>query len=268
MLKLLQAMNSFVRALLGLAIVGALAGLGWFGYENYYAEKHALEKSRAQLASLSRELDDRRQEINRLNIDLEARKQEIEKLNATIKLLTLDQRIARIEVLGQEGSQEQGDLRSRLSFVELNEQGQPLEKPKVFTVAGDVAYLDALVVKFDDKYIAEGDPLRSTSVALFRRIFGEAQRPVDGFLLDIEGTQPTAYRRGGKPSEFEQQLWARFWEYANDPVKARREGVRAAHGEAPFIKLTPGKRYRVELRASGGLSVVPEETAAPTSSTL
>lgn len=34
MLKLLQAMNSFVRALLGLAIVGALAGLGWFGYEN------------------------------------------------------------------------------------------------------------------------------------------------------------------------------------------------------------------------------------------
>jgi hypothetical protein len=39
-------------------------------------------------------------------------------------------------------------------------------------------------------------------------------------------------------------------------------GVRAIHGEAPFIELRPGKTYRIELRASGGLTLVPENTAA------
>jgi len=34
--------------------------------------------------------------------------------------------------------------------------------------------------------------------------------------------------------------------------------VRAIHGEAPFMELRPCKSYRVELRASGGLSIVAE----------
>ena len=61
-------------------------------------------------------------------------------------------------------------------------------------------------------------------------------------------------------SEFEQELWPRFWDYANDVELAREKGVRAAHGEAPSIQLRTGKSYRIELRSSGGMSVVPEET--------
>ena len=280
MLKFFQAITSFLGMLLGLAIVGLLSAAGWFGYQNYFADRdarrhaeHRLAEREAQLASLSRdlestqarvqslgqELDTSRQEVVRLNADVEAKAREIERLEATMKLLTLDQRVARIEVLDQEGSAAEKNLRTRASFVEINDNGEPMEKPREFTIEGDVAYVDALVVKFSDEAIAEGDPLRSTSVALFRRIFGESQRPVDGFEIDPVGTQPTAYRRGGRPSEFEEQLWQRFWEYANDPAKAKQEGVRAAHGEAPFIKLMPGKRYRVELCASGGLSVVPDD---------
>ena len=60
-------------------------------------------------------------------------------------------------------------------------------------------------------------------------------------------------------SELEREIWGKFWEYANDPVKAEKVGVRAAHGEAPYIKLMPGKRYKVTLRASGGLSLIPED---------
>ena len=59
----------------------------------------------------------------------------------------------------------------------------------------------------------------------------------------------------------ERDLWANFWEYANNPAKAKKAGVRAAHGEAPSIRLQVGKRYRVELRASGGLSIVPDGAA-------
>ena len=39
---------------------------------------------------------------------------------------------------------------------------------------------------------------------------------------------------------------------------ARQMGVRAIHGEAPFIETRPGKTYSVELRASGGLTIQSE----------
>ena len=49
------------------------------------------------------------------------------------------------------------------------------------------------------------------------------------------------------------------WDYANDPAMAESVGVRAAHGEAPFQKLVRGKRYKVLLRSSGGLTFAPED---------
>jgi hypothetical protein len=60
-------------------------------------------------------------------------------------------------------------------------------------------------------------------------------------------------------SPVERDIWANFWSYANDARKAERAGVRTAHGEAPSIRLVPGKRYRIELRASAGLSIVAED---------
>ena len=80
-------------------------------------------------------------------------------------------------------------------------------------------------------------------------------------MLDAVGSRPAAYRGGEKISELEQKIWDQFWEFANDPAKAREAGVRAAHGEAPSIKLMPGKRYKILLRASDGLTIVTEEPA-------
>ena len=54
------------------------------------------------------------------------------------------------------------------------------------------------------------------------------------------------------------KLWMRFWDYANDPEEAASVGVRAIHGEAPFIELREGSSYLVELRSSGGLSLTKE----------
>jgi len=50
---------------------------------------------------------------------------------------------------------------------------------------------------------------------------------------------------------------ARFWEYALNPSVVRESGVRAMHGEAPFIKLEPGHNFELELRSSGGLTIRP-----------
>ena len=108
--------------------------------------------------------------------------------------------------------------------------------------------------------------MRSTSVCLFRRIFGEHQQPSEGFALDAKGSRPAAYSQGNEMSALERDIWANFWQYANDPARAQKTGIRAAHGEAPSVRLQMGKRYRVELRASGGLTIVAEDAAdVPTS---
>jgi hypothetical protein len=61
-------------------------------------------------------------------------------------------------------------------------------------------------------------------------------------------------------TEFEREIWRQFWDFANDPDKAEQAGIRAAHPEAPSIKLRPGKEYVIKLRASGGLSINPKGT--------
>jgi outer membrane murein-binding lipoprotein Lpp len=269
-LKLLQALNSFVGMILALVIIGLLVAGGWFAFQNYYADKFALE---ADLAAKQEEVDQLAEElmssqakvgrlekdVEVLNEDLEKKRQEIQRLSTALKFMKVDQRLARITVLSQDGSAATKDLATRFSFVEVDHDGNPLGEPRIFNVEGDLAYIDSWVIKFGDEYVEQGDDLRSTSICLFRRVFGENQLPSEGFLLDEEGTQPTVYRTGGKMSDFEKGLWSRFWDYANDTEMAEEQGVRAAHGEAPSIQLRPGKSYRIELRASGGISVVPED---------
>src|SRR5262249_43775856 len=145
--------------------------------------------------------------------------------------------------------------------VELGKDGGAVGERKVFTVEGDTVYVDAWVIKYADDLVEKNDPLRSTAVCLFRRIFGEFQQPSAGFALDSAGSRPSVYSQGNELSPLERDMWANFWEYANSPSKAQAAGVRAAHGEAPSMRLQPGKRYRVELRSSGGLSIIPEGDA-------
>lgn len=260
MLKLIQTLNSFMGMILALLIVGLLVAGGWFAFQKYYAEKFALE---ADLVAKEKEVNQLTEQVTTLEKDVETKRLEIQRLATALKFMKIDQRLARITVLSQSGSAKTDDLATQFSFVEVNDEGKPLGKPRIFNIEGDLAYIDSWVIKFGDEYVEQGDDLRSTSICLFRRVFGEKQLPADGFLLDEEGSQPTIYRTGGKMSDFEKELWSRFWDYANDSDLAKEKGVRAAHGEAPSIQLRPGKSYRIELRASGGMSVVPEDAPKP-----
>jgi len=237
-----------VKELLGVAVLAAvLAGIFLF-YGKLVSGKQA-EKENLQL----------RHEVDKLKQQLDVLRLENQRLNTALRLLKVDHRVAQIDVLSQEGSAEKGDLATHFTFVELDREGKALEQPRQFRVAGDVVYIESWVVKFGDEYVEQGAPLRSTSLCLFRRVFGEAQRPIDGHSLDRDGSRPAAYRTGSEPSELEQEIWGRFWELANDPDEADKLGVRVVHGEAPFQKMVPGKRYKVLLRASGGLSITPED---------
>lgn len=208
------------------------------------------------IQGLEEDVAERDEHIDQLGRELAASEAEVEALSAAMTLLKVDRRMARIEVTGREASPE--GPRTQFRFTELGPDGTALADPLELTVEGTRIYIEALVIKFDDSYVEAGDFLRGTSVCLFERAFGERQRPDEGPELEGVGSLPAAYADGRAPDPFYADLWRHFWAYAADPKSARAKGVRALHGEAPFIEARPGRSYRVILRSSGGLSITPE----------
>jgi hypothetical protein len=133
---------------------------------------------------------------------------------------------------------------------------------RVFRIASDVIYFDALLIKFEEQYDGESDLLRSKSLVLFRRIFGESQTPEDGFAIDPERRIPDVYRAANAPSDYEQRLWDRFWSYATDPAAAQEAGVRVAQGEAVYNRFEKGQFWVLTLENDGGLNLLRHDIPA------
>jgi len=263
-----STVNSFVRTILAVIVLGGLGFGGWYGYSTYNAKEIEARDKAAKLAEATQQLQVAQADLEvkaKLIVEKDAKISElnknIEKLHTRLALLKVDHRLARLTVLDQEKRGEKGDLYTKVEFVELNDEGAPFanDPPRIFDIKGDLVYIDSWVVKFEDKYIEEKDLDRSTSLCIFHRIYGEQQQPIEGYPLDRQGTRPTGYARGGRETEFERKIWDDFWVIANDTAKAKELGIRAASGEAPNMRVQKGKSYRVTLRSSGGLSITPEE---------
>jgi hypothetical protein len=137
------------------------------------------------------------------------------------------------------------------------------------TLPGEEFYIDALLVKFERKLVEEGDGLRGRSLLFFRRAFGDRQKPIEGVPLYLRGAEtagsegiPDTLRIDVRPSDYERQVWTRFWKYANDPAQAREAGIRVAQGEAVHTRAVQGQVYKLTLSAAHGLSLVPRLPAA------
>ena len=246
-------------ALVGIVVIAAWWTLFLRGKLNEHED--ALEARDAEIAErdqaigeLERQSAAQGARISELGAEVEAKARQIQALEAAMRLLKIDHRLARIEVLGRDTAGD-GSITTRLRFAELDGQGEPLEEGRELSVRGKRVYVESLVVKFDDSYVEAGDFLRGTSVCLFRRVFGEDQKPSDGAPLEVEGRRPRVYAGDETPDPFYDDLWTHFWRYANDPEAAAERGVRAMHGEAPFAEVEVGKTYLLELRASGGLTI-------------
>src|SRR5207248_10430286 len=92
---------------------------------------------------------------------------------------------------------------------------------------------------------------------LFRRVFSSTMRAEDGFVIDRDGQAPEVYSEGHDPSAFEKELWKRFWELANNEKLAKEHGVRAIHGDAPYMRLEADRVYEVCLRSTGEVIITP-----------
>lgn len=272
-IETVSILNSAVRTVLGLVIVGGMGYGGWYGYNVYnkkdveanrvtreLAEANSvLTRAQNEIEEKDRSLDQKNVEIKEktvqistLNVKVDEQEQEIARLDTSMRLLKVNQRVAVLRVLDQ-STNEANELYSLIEFQEYDDNDEPLGEAKQFKIKGDIVYIDSWVVKFEDKYVEKADIQRGTSLLLFRRLFGEFQEPQQGFVLDQVGQRPAAYARGSVLSDFEKRIWDDFWNVANDKDKQEELGIRAIHGEAPFRKVMRGKTYRIQRRASGGL---------------
>lgn len=192
--------------------------------------------------------------------------QEKQRLEAYLKILKHIERRARVEVLRQTRDQ-QGKLQTTIRFTEIDAAGKPMTVSRELTLPGVEFYFDTLVIKFDDHFIEQGDPLKGQSLLLFRRIFSSTMRPEDGFVIDVQGQAPEIYAGRQAPSSFERELWSRFWDLANDEKLAHEHGVRAIHGDAPYMRLEPDRVYEICLRSTGEVIITPGTRLAPPQAT-
>jgi hypothetical protein len=279
--------NSAIRNLLLTVLVGGAGVGGYKAYELYWKPQQELKEKQAALDDLQTKFqkanDDlaaRQKEVAELGTQLKDKTAEVDRLQVAKKLLEVRHRLARLTVLDQheapslipaapsgatQAGASQPNLLTKIQFVNINDQGQPIGEAKTFDVVGDMIYVDYLTVNFEDKYIEKSDLDRSTAIALFQRIFGEHQEPAKGFQLDTVGTRPTAYARGTQMSDFERKIWDDFWLIANDSQRARQMGIEAIQGKAVAIRAEPGKTYEIELRSTGDMTIKPMEAKAPAS---
>jgi hypothetical protein len=174
-------------------------------------------------------------------------------LKQIVSRLTSESRVADVIVTAQQVVE--GRLATSIVFVEYTADGAPLPA-KRFTIPGKMVHLEAMVIKFEGRFVAENDPLRGHSVALFTRLFGDAQAPADAFRIDPEGEVPRIYRKpDGTADSFERDLWRNFWRLADDAEYRNSMGVRVAQGEGIWRPFEPGRLYTITLEGNGGLNV-------------
>ena len=254
MLQTFREFNHFARTVALLGMTG-LVGTGMYlGYRTF----HARDVAEQELREKEKQISEQAGQIKELQTDVESKRKQIEQLDTSLRLLKTDHRVARIVVSDQRPAQNRAMLATTFQFFEIDDAGRALEEPRTYTIDGDRLYVDAYVVKFDDRFVEQGDPLRGTSIFLFKRLWGEYQNPTDGYVLDRVRARPVGYSDGHEMSDFEKRIWNNFWDLANDPERLAAAGIRSAHGEAPSMRLKKGMSYRLNLRASGGLSFEPE----------
>jgi hypothetical protein len=192
---------------------------------------------------------------------LRAAEQRNEYLKTVVTRLTAERRVADVIVTDQTPDPATGKLRTTLLFVEYARDGSTLPA-KRFTIDGNTAHLDAMVVKFAGKFVEENDPLKGHSVALFTRLYGESQAPENAFPIDPPCAAPEVYRSPDKhnadQAAFERELWANFWKLADDATYRNSMGVRVAQGEGIWSPFLPDRLYTVSLESDGGLNLTSE----------
>lgn len=185
---------------------------------------------------------------------------ENKKLKQALTNLTDTGKIGYAKVTSQSVDNEGKVLSTELKFVETardNELDKILEKS--YTIEGDIVHFDALIVKFGDKVVMNG---QKKSLYLWRRIYGENMAPGSGFPIEEPGKEPQRYSELLKQLSLRQRevFWENIWSLANDPQKLRRYDIEAIFGNVTYVKLKKGLVYIFRISSTGQVypEVVPD----------
>ena len=191
-----------------------------------------------------------------LRVELERLEAQRKHLQEFVTRLSSEKRVADLVVTDQTKT---GSVieSTTLMFVEYGRDGSRLP-PRFFTIKGNVAHVDSLVIKFERGFLEAEDPLKGHSLVLFYRLYGDYQSPAEGFRIDPPNQAPEAYKTNISlaAQAFEAELWRNFWKLADDAKYREEKGVRVAQGESPWTRFYPDRIYTLSLEAAGGLSLV------------
>ncbi|HBG78274.1 MAG TPA: hypothetical protein DDW84_05425 [Phycisphaerales bacterium] len=178
------------------------------------------------------------------------------KLKKAISNLTDAGKIGYAKVISQKLDAKGKIISTELKFIETsrdNELDKVLEK--IYTVDGDIVHFDALIVKFGDKVVMDG---QKKSLYLWRRIYGDNTAPSAGFLIEEPNKEPQRYREllTELPLKQRELFWTNIWDLANDPQKLQRYDIDAIFGNVTYVKLKKGLLYIFRITPTG--QVYPE----------
>lgn len=175
-------------------------------------------------------------------------------LKKIIERLSADSRIAEVVVTNVRHDAEAKKTYTTIKFLEYDTQLNPLA-PRYFTFSGNIIQFQSMVVRFDDFYVKRGHPLKGKSAYLFLKAFRLTDDAAEIFEITKINEVPSGYEVKKAKSSFEKRIWQKFWEYALDPAKADRVGIKSAQIEAPGTKFIPGMIYTIKIEHHGGLRI-------------
>jgi hypothetical protein len=179
-------------------------------------------------------------------------------LKEAITNLTREDQIGYAKVISQQVKD--GRLFTTVRFVETAREDKTTRiLEKEYTIEGDIIHFDALIVKFGDKMVMDG---QTKALYLWRRVYGEKMTPEAGFPIEEPGVEPRRY--GGLfemlPVEQRQLFWSNIWDLANDPEKLREHDIKALYGNVVYSRLREGVIYVFKISSTGQVypEVVPD----------
>jgi len=174
-------------------------------------------------------------------------------LHQAIANLTSESPIGRAQVLKKEVRD--GVTYTTIRFAETD-RDDPTRRvfQRDMEVRGDVVHFDALVIRFNKEYVADG---RARALYLWRRVYSDEMRPEDGVPIEEIGEEPARYREIFKilePSDRE-LFWQEIWSLADDAERLRTAGVVAVHGKVVYTRLEKGIIYTLTITNTGDLNI-------------
>ena len=180
-------------------------------------------------------------------------------LKSAISNLTAESQIGLARVVSQE--HKDGQLWTRVRFIETARDNPSKEiLTREYDIEGDIVHFDALIVKFDNRYVADG---KGRALYLWRRSYGEKTAPASAVSIEEPGAEPKRYDELLTTLSLRDRklFWSEIWKLSNDPNRLKAAGVQAVYGNDVYTSLAPGLLYVFKIGNAGQFYV--EAVPAP-----